>query len=164
MSISIICAQMHPINVHTDINSKTRYLSFVSEPSHHSINIFCKSIFCVCKQGIANLHICANLPGYLLLADVISIKSLAYLIGLFNDFYLHCRCQNGNLVQFQLRPVYSRLDEYHCHIEQLPDQLLLQIDYTVSLTFHQRRNLLFSRNMSVYSDKGWRQSGRVYKR
>ena len=105
---------------------------------------------------------CANLPEPLLLTDAINLEVPC--TDPFNDCYLNCRCQNGNLVQFQLRPVYSRLDEYYCHIEQQPDQLLLQIDYTVSLTFHQRRNLLFSRNMSVYSDKGWRQSGRVYKR
>lgn len=73
------------------------------------------------------------------------------------------RCHRGNLVQVLLNPVYPRLDEYYCHIEQDPSQLLLQIEYTVNFNFQQQRTVLFSRNMSVFGDKDWQKTGRIFR-
>ena len=74
------------------------------------------------------------------------------------------RCNRGNLVQFLLSPVYAKPDEYYCHVEQDPHQLLLQIEYTVNLYFQQQRSVLYAGNMSVYGNEDWQKTGRVFKR
>jgi hypothetical protein len=71
-----------------------------------------------------------------------------------------CRCMRGNLVEFQLQPVWSTKDNYFCHIEPVARQHLIALEYTI-MHYH---STLFRGNISIYANDDWKKTGRISRR
>ncbi|KAH3814736.1 uncharacterized protein LOC127833862 [Dreissena polymorpha] len=71
------------------------------------------------------------------------------------------RCQVGNLVQFQLVPVYQNADTYYCHVEPATDHRILTLEYSVIIGTQGK--IFLKKRLDVLTDGEWVKKGRLRK-
>ncbi|XP_069103594.1 uncharacterized protein [Argopecten irradians] len=70
------------------------------------------------------------------------------------------RCQEGNLIEFRLRPVYNNGEDYLCHVSPVTNQNLIELEYTI-MHFHKE---LYRSNISLYGNDEWMTTGKTHHR
>lgn len=69
----------------------------------------------------------------------------------------YSRCQEGNLVQFQLKPVYDNSDTVYCHVEPVQGHKVMTIEYLI----HVDRKEYLSKNLDIVTDDQWVKNGQL---
>ncbi|XP_062600684.1 uncharacterized protein LOC134262321 [Saccostrea cucullata] len=67
------------------------------------------------------------------------------------------RCKQGDLIEFKLKPVYHPKDDFLCHMTPLPNQKLLELEYTIKHYY----NTLMTQSFTIYGDEMWQKFGKL---
>lgn len=70
---------------------------------------------------------------------------------------LNSRCQEGNIVQFQLKPMYENSDKFYCHVEPILGHKIMTIEYGI----HINKKQLLSRKLDIVTDEQWVNTGKI---
>lgn len=66
-------------------------------------------------------------------------------------------CKQGDLIEFRLRPVYHPKNDFLCHMTLVPNQKLLELEYTIKHYY----NTLMTQSFSIYGDETWQKTGKL---
>lgn len=66
-------------------------------------------------------------------------------------------CKQGDLIEFRLKPVYHPKNDFLCHMTLVPNQKLLELEYTIKHYY----NTLMTQSFAIYGDKTWQKTGKL---
>ncbi|KAK3095485.1 hypothetical protein FSP39_015251 [Pinctada imbricata] len=71
------------------------------------------------------------------------------------------RCQNGNLLEFHLKPIFSgNHRNFFCHMKPVSNQKLMELRYTIRHHY----TTLMSQSFTIHGDKSWEKYGKLKSR
>lgn len=66
-------------------------------------------------------------------------------------------CKQGDLIEFRLKPVYHPKNDFLCHMTLVPNQKLLELEYTIKHYY----NTLMTQSFAIYGDETWQKNGKL---
>lgn len=92
-----------------------------------------------------------------LMLNTQAVKRILEFKYLLDNFFLCSRCKQGDLIEFRLKPVYHPKDDFLCHMTPLPNQKLLELEYTIKHYY----NTLMTQSFTIYGDETWQKTGKL---